>query len=50
MTGTEHILLALLREGENVGLRLLNTIGINVQKGVYGHFDCDGRGYKPAQR
>ena len=32
MTGTEHILLAILREGENVGLRLLNTIGINVQK------------------
>lgn len=32
MTGTEHLLLALLREGENVGLRLLNTIGINVQK------------------
>lgn len=32
MTGTEHILLAMLREGENVGLRLLNTIGINVQK------------------
>ena len=32
MTGTEHILLAILREGENVGLRLLNTIGVNVQK------------------
>lgn len=32
MTGTEHILLALIREGENVGLRLLNTIGINIQK------------------
>jgi ATP-dependent Clp protease ATP-binding subunit ClpC len=32
MTGTEHILLALLREGENVGLRLLNTIGVNIQK------------------
>ena len=32
MTGTEHILLALLREGENVGLRLLNTVGINIQK------------------
>ena len=31
-TGTEHILLALIREGENVGLRLLNTIGINIQK------------------
>ncbi len=32
LTGTEHILLSILREGENVGLRLLNTIGINVQK------------------
>ncbi len=32
MTGTEHILLALIREGENVGLRLLNTLGINIQK------------------
>ncbi len=32
MTGTEHILLAIIREGENVGLRLLNTIGVNVQK------------------
>lgn len=32
MTGTEHILLSLLREGENVGLRLLNTVGINIQK------------------
>ena len=31
-TGTEHILLAIIREGENVGLRLLNTIGVNVQK------------------
>ena len=32
LTGTEHILLALIKEGENVGLRLLNTIGVNVQK------------------
>jgi ATP-dependent Clp protease ATP-binding subunit ClpC len=32
MTGTEHILIAMLREGENVGLRLLNTIGVNVHK------------------
>ena len=32
ITGTEHILLAMLREGENVGLRLLNTLGINIQK------------------
>ena len=31
-TGTEHILLALLKEGENVALRLLNTLGISVQK------------------
>ncbi len=31
-TGTEHILLALLREGENVAVRLLNTMGISIQK------------------
>ncbi len=31
-TGTEHILLALLTEGENVAVRLLNTMGISVQK------------------
>ncbi|MCM1535128.1 MAG: ATP-dependent Clp protease ATP-binding subunit [Clostridium sp.] len=31
-TGTEHILLALIKEGENVAVRLLNTIGTNCQK------------------
>ena len=31
-TGTEHILLALLKEGENVAVRLLNTMGISVPK------------------
>ncbi len=31
-TGTEHILLALLKEGENVAVRLLNTLSINIQK------------------
>ena len=31
-TGTEHILLALIKEGENVAVRLLNTLGANVQK------------------
>nr|WP_318684328.1 ATP-dependent Clp protease ATP-binding subunit [uncultured Acetatifactor sp.] len=31
-TGTEHILLALIKEGENVAVRLLNTIGANIQK------------------
>lgn len=31
-TGTEHILLALLKEGENVAVRLLNTLGVSVQK------------------
>ncbi|MDE5907632.1 MAG: ATP-dependent Clp protease ATP-binding subunit [Lachnospiraceae bacterium] len=31
-TGTEHILLALLKEGENVAVRLLNTMGISIQK------------------
>jgi len=31
-TGTEHILLAMLREGENVAVRLLNTMGVSIQK------------------
>lgn len=30
--GTEHILLAIINEGENVGARLLTTIGISLQK------------------
>ena len=31
-TGTEHLLLAMIKEGENVAVRLLNTLGINAQK------------------
>lgn len=31
-TGTEHLLMALIKEGENVAIRLLNTLGANVQK------------------
>ena len=31
-TGTEHLLLAMIKEGENVAVRLLNTLGANVQK------------------
>ena len=31
-TGTEHILMALIKEGENVAVRLLNTLGANIQK------------------
>ena len=31
-TRTEHLLLALIKEGENVAVRLLNTLGANVQK------------------
>lgn len=31
-TGTEHLLMALIREGENVAVRLLNTLGFNIQK------------------
>ncbi len=30
--GTEHLLLSLIREGDSVGVRLLNTLGINVSK------------------
>lgn len=31
-TGTEHILMALIKEGENVAVRLLNTMNISAQK------------------
>ncbi|MBQ8597416.1 MAG: ATP-dependent Clp protease ATP-binding subunit [Lachnospiraceae bacterium] len=31
-TGTEHILLALIKEGDNVGARLLATMGLSLQK------------------
>lgn len=31
-TGTEHILLALIKEGENVAVRLLTTLGIPIHK------------------
>nr|WP_315104177.1 ATP-dependent Clp protease ATP-binding subunit [uncultured Catonella sp.] len=30
--GTEHILMSLLKEGESVAVRILNTIGVNLQK------------------
>ncbi len=30
--GTEHILMGIIREGENVAVRLLNTLGISTQK------------------
>ena len=32
LIGTEHILLGIIKEGENVGVRLLSTMGINLQK------------------
>ena len=31
-TGTEHLLMAIIKEGENVAARLLNTMGISLQK------------------
>lgn len=31
-TGTEHILLALIKEGENVAVRLMNAMNVNLQK------------------
>ncbi len=31
-TGTEHLLLAMIREGENVAVRLLGIMGLNLQK------------------
>lgn len=32
LTGTEHLLLAIIKEGENVAVRLLNTLGVSIQK------------------
>ena len=32
LIGTEHILMALIKEGENVAVRLLNTLGVTTQK------------------
>ncbi|SFR69391.1 ATP-dependent Clp protease ATP-binding subunit [Anaeromicropila populeti] len=32
LVGTEHLLLALLKEGDCIAVRLLNTLGINLQK------------------
>ncbi len=32
LIGTEHILMAIIKDGENVGARLLNTIGVSLQK------------------
>jgi len=32
LTGTEHILMAIIKEGDNVAARLLNTLGISLQK------------------
>ena len=31
-TGTEHLLMALIKEGENVAVRLINTLNISTQK------------------
>ena len=31
-TGTEHLLLAIIKEGDNVAVRLLNALNVNVQK------------------
>lgn len=33
--GTEHLLIALIREGDCIAVRLLNTIGVNIQKLYY---------------
>lgn len=30
--GTEHILLAILKEGDSIALRLINTLGLSIQK------------------
>ena len=41
--GTEHLLLAIIKEGDCAASRLLNTMGANPQK-LCGYSCCDGRG------
>ncbi len=40
--GTEHLLIALLREGDCIAVRLLNTIGVNIQKLYYDTMAASG--------
>ena len=32
LVGTEHILIALIKEADCIAVRLLNTLGVNIQK------------------
>ena len=41
-TGTEHILLAMIKEGDNVAVRLINTIGVSA---IEIHFACSGKSF-----
>ena len=53
--GTEHILIAMLREGDNTAVRLMNTMGVNIHKIFddtisamgYDNPDALGRGLRP---
>ena len=40
--GTEHILISMLREGDCIAVRLLNTIGVNIQKLYYDTMAASG--------
>ncbi len=40
--GTEHLLLAILKEGENVAVRMLNTLGVSVPKIYVDILTCIG--------
>ena len=44
--GTEHILLAMLKETDCVGTRLLYTMGANIQKLLCGSADSYGNGQR----
>ncbi len=32
MIGTEHLLIAVIKDGDNLAVRILNTLGVNIQK------------------
>ena len=45
-TGTEHILLAIMKEGDNAAVRLLNTLGVQLQRLSLDIFEAMGESSK----
>ena len=48
--GTEHMLLAILREPDSVATRILLTLNVNIQKIMQGYAGSSRRGYQGISR